>query len=236
VGGLSASCSKNDTRTAADCIEVADLRGELAVAVEAARLEARLRALRQQVNALRHRGGSAAPDPVGEFWAWLTRGWLSVKDVAFGLPLFFALMIEMVSAFGPVGIAAYAEATRPAPTQTDMARPVATQPAIARNVVTQRDSNAWEEVSHVVRYIADRTEPRAGGGALGADELCADYRLWCLSKTLEPLSDEQFLREFDRLREAPQLAGKIKKFGSRYFGIGFVHRTSSPPQTMGRTR
>jgi len=117
-----------------------------------------------------------------------------------------------------------------------MARSVATQPAIARNDVAHRDINAWEEVGHVVRYIADRTEPRAAGGAVGAAELCADYRLWCLSKTLAPLSNEQFLGEFDRLREAPQLAGKIKKFGSRYFGIGFVHRTSSPPQMMGRTR
>jgi hypothetical protein len=145
-----------------------------------------------------------------------------VKDVAFGLPLFFALMIEMVSAFGPVGIAAYAEATRPAPTLTDMARPVATQPAIARDGETQRDINAWQEVGHVVRYIADRTEPRTTGAALGAADLCADYRAWCVSNRLEPLSDEQFLREFDRLREAPQLVGKIRKFGPRYFGIGLV--------------
>jgi hypothetical protein len=225
VGGLSANCAKNDTRTAADCVEVAELRGELAVAVEAARLDARLLALRRQVNALRHRGGSAAPDPVGEFWAWMTRGWLSVKDVAFGLPLFFAFMIEMVSAFGPVGIAAYAEATRPIPTQTDMARSVATQPAIARTAVAHRDINAWEEVGDVVRYIADRTEPRAAGGALGANELCADYRAWCVSNRLQPMSDEQFLREFDRLRETPQLAGKIRKFGSRYFGIGLVQKS-----------
>jgi len=45
-------------------------------------------------------------------WAWVTRGFISVQSVGFGLPLFFALMIEMVSAFGPLGIVSYAEATR----------------------------------------------------------------------------------------------------------------------------
>jgi hypothetical protein len=61
---------------------------------------------------LRERGGTLPPDPVGQFWAWYTRGLVTVADVGFGLPLFFALMIELVSAFGPLGIVAYAEATR----------------------------------------------------------------------------------------------------------------------------
>jgi hypothetical protein len=104
VGNLSSNCTKNDTRTAPDCVEVARLQEELARAVEVNRLEARADALRQQVGSLRDRGGAAAPDPVGEFWAWLTRGSISVQSVGFGLPLFFALMIEMVSAFGPLGI------------------------------------------------------------------------------------------------------------------------------------
>ncbi len=222
VEALSANCSKNDTRTAADCIEVAALRGELAVATEAARLDGRLFTLRQQLNALRDRGGSAAPDPVGEFWAWMTRGSLSVKDVAFGLPLFFAFMIEMVSAFGPLGIVAYGEATRLTPTQSDTARSVVAQPAALRHAAPGHGIAVREEVNHVVRYMADRTEPRTTGRALGAEDLYTDYRRWCLSKMLEPVSRDQFLLEFDRLREAPQLAGKIKKFGSRYFGIALV--------------
>ena len=221
VGALSANCTKNETRTATDCIEVAGLRGELAVAMEVARLDARLVALRQQVHALRDRGGSAAADPVGEFWAWMTRGWLSVTDVAFGLPLFFALMIEMVSAFGPMGIVAYAEATRSTPTRSDTARSVAAQPAVSRHGALGHDPLGWEEVNHVVRYMAERTEPTTTRGALGAEDLYTDYRRWC-AKKFEPLSHDEFLVEFDRLREAPQLVGRIKKFGSRYFGIALV--------------
>ena len=52
------------------------------------------------------------PDPVAELFAWLSRGQLSVRDIGFGFPLVFAFLIEIVSAFGPAGIVAYAEATR----------------------------------------------------------------------------------------------------------------------------
>jgi hypothetical protein len=222
VGTLSANCSKLDARTAADCTEVAELRRELAVAHEAARLEGEIATLRQRVATLRRSGNGSAPDPVGEFWAWMTRGWLSVKDVAFGLPLFFAVMVEMVSAFGPVGIAAYAEATRPGATRPAMARPGATEPAAADSGALHRDIDTWKDVGLVVQYMAERTEPRATGVALGAGELYRDYRAWCRSAMLNALPEERFLQEFDRVRASPQLAGKIKKFGNRYYGIQLV--------------
>jgi hypothetical protein len=222
VGALSDNCARNETRTAADCVEVAGLRAELAIAVEAQRLEARTVHLRHQVIALRERGGSAAPDPVGEFWAWITRGTVSVKDVGFSLPLAFALMIEMVSAFGPLGIASYAEATR-TPTETDASRHVAAERAMSRKVQTSRDaSGAEKDIGRVVHYMADRTQPTTRPAAIGVDEIYGDYEVWCLSKALRPLSQQEFVDEFDRVRESPQLAGKIKKFGLRYFGIAFV--------------
>ena len=221
VGTLSNNCAKNDTRTAPDCVEVARLREELARAVEASRLEGRADTLRQQVNALRDRGGAAAPDPVGEFWAWLTRGSISVQSVGFGLPLFFALMIEMVSAFGPLGIVSYAEATREK-AGSDVSRRVATDRGTSRQDKASRgDAAAEKDVGRVIEYMADRTEP-SQKGALGADELYADYEVWCVSKSLRALSVELFVEEFDHIRESPQLAGKIKKFGTRYFGIAFV--------------
>ena len=33
-----------------------------------------------------------------------------------------------------------------------------------------------------------------------------------------------FADEFDRVREVPQLTGKIRKFSNRYYGIGLVDR------------
>jgi hypothetical protein len=219
VGGLSSNCAKPDTHTADDCVEVARLREELALAVEASRLEVRRRHLREQVSALRNSGGGAMPDPVGEFWAWVTRGWVSVKDVGFGLPLGFALMIEMVTAFGPLGIVSYAEATRGA-TEPDTSGHVRSRLVMTGTVATERVGG--KENGRVVHYMAERTEPTSHPTAIGVEELFADYQVWCLSKSLQALSCEEFVEEFDRVRESPQLAGKIKKFGSRYFGIAFV--------------
>ena len=41
----------------------------------------------------------------------------SVRDVGFGFPLFFALMIEIVTAFGPITLVRFAELTA-TPTST----------------------------------------------------------------------------------------------------------------------
>lgn len=220
VGTLSVNCTKDDRRTAEACAEIADLRGELAVANEGAKLETSAAALRQQIGDLRHKGGSAAPDPVGEFWAWLTRGWITVRAVGFGLPLFFALMIETVSALGPLAIVAYAEATR-RHTSSDMTRPVATGRVAARyDEVKRVDATLIETaIGQVVPFMADRTEPTTDPAAISIDDLHADYELWCFANALQPFSRDTFASEFDRVRELPQLEGKIRKFSNRYYGI-----------------
>ena len=225
VATLSASCTKNDARTAQACREVAELREELAAAHEAAKLDARAASLRQQVKELRERGGTLPPDPVGEFWAWITRGFVTVTAVGFGLPLFFALMIELVSAFGPLAIVGYAEATRQS--GSDMLTPsVAAGRDVSRLGVLRRgDATVIEQATgRIVQYMADRTEPTVDPSAITIEELHADYEVWCLGNGLQPLSRDDFTVEFDRVRGVPQLEGKIRKFGSRYYGIRLVDR------------
>ena len=224
VASVSVACSKNDARTAQACSEVAALRTDLARAVETMRLQERATVLRRTITSLRDRGGAAAPDPVGEFWTWLSRGVFSVRDVGFGLPLAFALMIEMVSAFGPLGIVAYAEATHVA--RSDASRHVATVRDTSRLPATPSDREAVaEHVGQLISYIAERTEPTESAAGIGVDELFVDYQEWCRQRSVAPLQLKQFAREFDRLRASPELEGKIKKFGSRYFGIAFVGRS-----------
>ncbi len=224
VNSLSANCTKNDARTAAACGEIAELREELAAAKEAAKLDARAASLRQQVSELRERGGTLPPDPVGQFWAWFTRGFVTVADVGFGLPLFFALMIELVSAFGPLGIVAYAESTRGG--SDTVSRSVAPGRDASRSGAVRRaDASVIEqETGRVVQFMADRTEPTADPAAITIDELYSDYEVWCLTNGLHPLPAEAFATEFDRVREVPQLEGKIRKFGSRYYGIRLIDR------------
>jgi hypothetical protein len=224
VASVSAACGKHDARTAQACAEVAVLRSNLARAVEMMRLQERATVLRQTITSLRDRGGAAAPDPVGEFWAWFTRGFFSVRDVGFGLPLAFAVMIEMVSAFGPLGIVAYAEATHVA--RSDASRHVATVRDTSRVPATPFDSRVPEHVGQLISYIAERTEPTESAAGIGVEELFADYQDWCRQTKGAPIQLKKFAREFDRLRASPELKGKIKKFGSRYFGIVLVERVS----------
>jgi hypothetical protein len=135
VGKLSANCTREYRLTAEACLEIADLREERAAAEERSRLE------------LRERGGSLPADPVAELFAWLSGGQLKVRDIAFGFPLVFAFLIEIVSAFGPAGIVAYA---RDARTQTSLLRHSRTWRALASScrlwlapARTAGSSNGW---------------------------------------------------------------------------------------------
>jgi hypothetical protein len=193
VGKRSGNCTKEDKATAEACLEVAGLREERAAADDRARLESRKATLRGQVTKLREGGGSLAADPVAELFAWLSRGQLSVRDIAFGFPLVFAFLIEIVSAFGPAGIVAYAEATSwrksSGTTRPDMARSGELLPAAASDSGHGR----------VVNWMADRTEPTEGTPATTIDELYADYEVWCLGKRLRATVLDVFASEFDRV-------------------------------------
>ncbi len=219
VAVVSHNCTKIDSRTIAACRDVAELREERAAASEAKDLEVRASALRDQVIALRDRGGAIAPDPVAEFYAWITRGIVSVRDVGFGFPLFFALLIEVVSAFGPLTIAGYAEASRVG---------ARSEPKLAivghDRLQPARAGQSKPEDGHVVSWIAERAVPMGGNSAIAIEELHADYTLWCAENELRAGSIALFEEEFDRVRDLPDLAGKIRKFGDRYYGVGLVRR------------
>lgn len=218
VGKLSSNCTKEERVTAEACLEVAGLREERAAAEQGAALDARKAYLRREITKLREGGGSLAADPVAELFAWLSRGQLSVRDVGFGFPLFFAFLIEIVSAFGPAGIVAYADATRWTREERS-----ATQPDIARSGELLPAAASLSEHGRVVKWMADRTEPTTDPAAVASDELHADYEVWCLSKGLSAAQLGAFTDEFDRVREVPQLSDKIRKFGNRYYGIRLVN-------------
>jgi hypothetical protein len=219
IASVSVNCTKIDTRTQEACVEIAALRQELAAATEAHRLETRVRSLREQIVNLRERGGSIVADPVGEFYAWITGGYVSVRDVGFGFPLAFAVLIEIVSAFGPVTIAGYADATRRAVvghvgTDRDMPRHVPSRPALP--------AIGRGDVGAVLSWIAERATPTHDSHAVSIDDLYDDYVAW---SSLPATGIEQFQRIFDRAREVPELAGKIRKFGDRYYGIALSGTT-----------
>lgn len=194
VASLSANCTKADARTVATCAEVAVLRRELAVAAESSRLEQRLTELRRRVSALRERGVGPAPDPQAELLARVMRGWVSARDVGPGLALLLACVVELVSAFGPVVIAAYADVTK-------------------RTNGRQVDGQAA-----MAEYLLERIEPGDQDSRIAADALYADYRRWCAAKKRTALGHAAFTIEFDRSCFELRL-DQIQKLGDWYYGI-----------------
>lgn len=213
VAAISNDCTKIDALTASPCAEFARLRTERATASEAASLAVRVRDLRGELRTLRDRGGDLPADPVAEFYAWMTSGWLSVRSVGFGFPLLFAILIEAVSAFGPVTIAAYGEASRVEPRH-----------ARSRSVVLEPDmaSLGTARLGSVVAWMAERTAPSDLAGAIDLATLHTDYTIWCRATGAQSSPRPAFEREFDSVRALPDIAGKIRKFGDRYFGISIV--------------
>jgi hypothetical protein len=230
VGKLSARCSNDDRRTADACAQVARLRQERATAQHLRELETRRAELRRQLDSLREDGASTLADPVAELFAWLSRGQLSVRDIAFGFPLAFALLVELVSALGPAAVVAYADATRGIGTLPGSSAPDRVMPRHGglRLVPARRDGQAGS----VLAWVGERAAPSSDARAMGIDELHADYEAWCAENGLNPLPSDAFGEDFDRLRSLPEMGGKIRKFGSRYFGIALVgeHLETLPAQ------
>lgn len=225
VATVSRTCTRIDARTKDACQELARLREQRAAAHERDKLQARARVLRRQIVTLRDRGGTVAPDPLGELYAWLTAGFVSVRDVGFGFPLFFALLIEVVSTFGPVTIAGYAEASRSRGTDSKVGGGVAELAMAGRDEVWPAGAGAGEQLeAHVLAWLAERAVPTSGNKAIGISALYQDYAEWCAEAASRAASISLFEDEFDRVRGLPDLAGKIRKFGDRYYGVALVRR------------
>ena len=219
VGKLSSDCKTADLRTAGVRAEVARLRSERAIAEEGLKLIARANSLRAEVVVLRERGNASTPDPVGEFYAWATRGLLSVRDVGFGFPLFFALLIEIVTAFGPIAVVRFAELSVPS-VRKDLGQtwPVTSRHVEPRPVVGLLVERVDERVA---TWMSERARPHMDRRAIALQELHDDYERWCAAHQLAGCDAVAFGAALDRLREMPELSS-FRKFGRRYYGIALV--------------
>ena len=146
-----------------------------------------------RIGKLREAGGSLPADPVAELIAWLSRGQLEVRDIGFGFPLVFALLIEVVSAFGPVALVAYADATR----RGKVERGSMPEPAMARSGELRPGEAGSGQQGRVVTWMAERTEPTVTTSAIGIADLHADYEVWCLHKNMAAATVDGFEQELD---------------------------------------
>jgi phage/plasmid-associated DNA primase len=114
-----------------------------------------------------------------------------------------AITIEFVSAFGPIVLSSYAEATE-------------------RRQAARRDEAPVEKHAEaaglVVDYLAERIEPAADTETVSESALYAGYAAWCRASDLAALSLAEFVVGFDQLRAENGL-GKIRKRKDGYGGI-----------------
>ena len=77
----------------------------------------------------------------------------------------------------------------------------------------------------VVTWLLERGAP-AQSGTITAEQLHADYEFWCRRNHVAPMDVEAFIAAFDAMRDDPDLAlaEKIRKFGTRYYGIRLIEK------------
>ena len=232
VASISNDCRTPEERTRSDCMAVATLQEELAVAEEAERIEQTVDGLKKEIATTRDHGGMVSANPQAEVLAWLTRGYLSAREVGFTMPVMFAGLIEAVSAFGLwLAFLVWSVSSKPDTPKPARASPVELEPVEARRGSTELVvSNPVEvvaedgDVETVLAYLIDATAPTADAGAIGAGDLHTDYRRWCGTTAATPLSRAAFVREFDRLRARNAELSCVQKFGERYYGLHIEDR------------
>lgn len=202
IDELSKACSRPERVTIDPCREVAELKVELASAAEAARIDARLAELRTRAALLREHGAILASDVQGEMIARVTRGVLSAKDAALGLPLLVTAVFEAIGALCPAIVFAAFEGAR-----------------MPRKGSAASDASV---AGTVVDFLDECTEPGDGRVAITLGNLYAAYQAWCNRSKRIPATIDVFGRTLDVERGRPEMRDRVRKFADRYYGIALI--------------
>ena len=86
----------------------------------------------------------------------------------------------------------------------------------------------------VVSWLAERAVPTTSASAVDLSELHDDYEAWCEKHAHEARPMSEFEDALDAARELPDLAGKIRKFSTRYYGVALGTKTAIAKRARGR--
>lgn len=216
VNSVSSACTAVTPKTAAACAEIAELRRQKAAAMAFEQMTGEIDQLRAELEELASQGAGALIDPQGDLIVRLSGGFLSRSDVAVVLVMLVVVMIELVSAFGPVVLSEFA-ASRPV--ATSVTKDTAGRdkaPGDATHQATDRD----RLVRHVFEYMAARVRP-AAVGRIGHRALWLDYVSWCADSGGTPTPVGPFTHEFERICET-ELQGAVRREGDYFVGCSLA--------------
>jgi len=206
---MSSSCT--DATASASrtfCAEYARLQGELATAKDAAVLDEKIRELTQKLETA---PAVRAANPQAEVIARLLH--VAREDAEAWYALLFALAVEAAA----MSVLVLAETTTHHHRQAE--KSVAPPPVVQ---VQRKERGSASEAGRVLDWMRDRAVPTENGTSTTLEVLHADYEVWCSGRELKAMTVEAFAEAFDLMREIPEVAGNIKKFGNRYYGIKLV--------------
>jgi hypothetical protein len=138
------------------------------------------------------------------------------EDAEAWYALLFALAVEAAA----MSVLVLAETTTYHHRQAE--KSVAPPPIVQRKDRGSASEAGRSEAGRVVGWMRDRAIPTENTTATTLEVLYADYEVWCSGRALKAMTVEEFAEAFDRMREIPEVAGNIKKFGNRYHGIKLV--------------
>jgi hypothetical protein len=216
VGSVSVGCTSVTPRTATPCAKVADLRKERAEAISHEGLTADIDRLRVGLQELIKQGAGSEVDPQGDLIVWLSGGILSRSDVPLALVLLVVVMVEVVSALGPVVLAEFA-ASRPIDRPARMG---AANRDGSREGATDRADERPDLADHLFEYMADRVRP-ASNGRVTRQAIWLDYAAWCMKAGRHPASVGSFTVELERICRT-DLRGQVRREGEEFVGCAFA--------------
>lgn len=213
VGKISNGCRRDDAATRAACEEVAQERRALARLHHIQNSIARSKALRDDIENLRERGGHIESDPQSALIARLLGSRVARQDVSIGLVLLLVIMVELISAFAPVVVRSYL-ATLPmrqaSKTAVDVSRIDAGGRAAPESSATTSD---------IVEFLTASIAP-SPHGRVELAVLYTRYLAWCKAVNTEVVE----VAVFDRIMEkigSELLSGAIRREGEWLRGLDF---------------
>ena len=131
------------------------------------------------------------------------------------LPSCWPSLLSSVSAFGPIVLSSYAEAT-------DGRYAARGDQASAQGSLEK----PTQSPGLVIDFLAERIEPAANTETLSQSALYADYAAWCRAHERTALPAVEFVGEVDKARAENDLGNVIRKRKGGYSGIRLAAASS----------
>ncbi len=221
VGVLTSDCTSSAFRAQRLCVKVLNLRKELAVAKQAAKLEGQIIKLKAQTAHISQQTKGVAvaeADPQAALLAELTG--VDTAKIQTGLVILVAILVELGSGMGLFVAFSHIRGDEPRKGENHKTA-VLYEPEISSGGATNSASvegpvhKLMLPKSDLERFYTSRIE-KVDGSSITAMALYEDYCDWCNENSKEPMALPVFGRQFSEFgTQKAKIGGRIRYIGIR---------------------